>query len=76
MANSHIIESAGDIENLERYFGTLHVSVHTLFMAISGGLTWIDCTVALHSISWVWKYVFSSYIAFSVFAAPRFFLYI
>eukprot|EP00435_Cladocopium_sp_Y103_P065382 s625_g27.t1 len=44
------------------------VSVHTLFMSISGGLTWMDATMALAQISWIWVYVFSCYIAFSVFA--------
>eukprot|EP00913_Durusdinium_trenchii_P022683 g21303.t1 len=72
ISNNHIIESgtpeAESIIKLEKYFGTLHDSVHTLFMSISGGLTWMDATMALAAVSWVWKYVFSCYIAFSVFA--------
>ena len=70
IVNSHILENEGleYAADLERYFGTLHVSVHTLFMSISGGLTWRDASGALANISWLWVYVFSSYIAFSCFA--------
>lgn len=69
VSNNHIIEGGtDDIAKLESYFGSLHVSVHTLFMSISGGLTWMDATLALAQISWIWVYVFSCYIAFSVFA--------
>ena len=66
MLENEGVESAGE---LEKYFGTLHISVHTLFMSISGGLTWKDASGALAEISWLWVYVFTSYIAFSCFAA-------
>jgi len=74
VSNNHIVEGGAaesakdEIARLETYFGSLHVSVHTLFMSISGGLTWMDATLALAQISWIWVYVFSCYIAFSVFA--------
>ena len=70
IANNYIIEggAADATAKLQTYFGSLHVSVHTLFMSISGGLTWIDATMALSEISWIWVYVFSCYIAFSLFA--------
>ncbi|CAK9110208.1 unnamed protein product [Durusdinium trenchii] len=34
----------------------------------------MDATMALAAVSWVWKYVFSCYIAFSVFAVPWYFV--
>ncbi|CAE6911260.1 putative tubulin--tyrosine ligase C12B10.04 [Symbiodinium microadriaticum] len=70
IVNNHILEtdSVETIGDLEKYFGTLHISVQTLFMSISGGLTWQDASGALSNISWLWVYVFTSYVAFSCFA--------
>ena len=70
IVNNHMLENEGSVNNedLEKYFGTLHISIHTLFMSISGGLTWKDASGALSNISWLWVYVFSSYVAFSCFA--------
>ena len=70
IVNNHILEtdSVEITGDLEKYFGTLHISVQTLFMSISGGLTWQDASGALSNISWLWVYVFTSYVAFSCFA--------
>lgn len=53
---------------LARLFGDLQLSIHTLFMSIAGGLSWVEATNALQRISWCWVYLFCSYVAFSLFA--------
>eukprot|EP00930_Biecheleria_cincta_P096316 TRINITY_DN88189_c0_g1_i1.p1 TRINITY_DN88189_c0_g1~~TRINITY_DN88189_c0_g1_i1.p1 ORF type:complete len:614 (-),score=100.91 TRINITY_DN88189_c0_g1_i1:42-1883(-) len=58
--------SPGDI--LKERFGGLHSSMHTLFRAISGGLTWTDTADALVAVDWIWSYLFTFYITFCCFA--------
>mmetsp|Transcript_13108 Transcript_13108/g.31267 ORF Transcript_13108/g.31267 Transcript_13108/m.31267 type:complete len:532 (-) Transcript_13108:301-1896(-) len=57
-----------DDETLQNYFGTLQYSSLTLFMSISGGLSWFDAVQPLQKISWLWVYVFCCYVAFCLFA--------
>lgn len=59
-------DSAGSI--LHQRFGGLHNSMHTLFRAISGGLTWTDTADALVAVNWIWSYLFTFYITFCCFA--------
>jgi len=70
VANNYIVDSPGSEANtmLDQYFGNLHASSQTLFMSISGGLTWVEAARALNHISLVWVYLFTSYIAFCCFA--------
>eukprot|EP00439_Symbiodinium_sp_Y106_P048110 s4526_g6.t1 len=49
-------------------FGTLQSSSLTLFMSISGGLSWFDAVHPLKRIGWLWVYVYCVYIAFCLFA--------
>ena len=55
-------------DDLQLFFGTLQASSLTLFMAITGGLSWFEATQPLKRISWLWVYVFCVYIAFCLFA--------
>ena len=56
------------VESLRSYFGTLQSSSLTLFMSISGGLSWFEATQPLKKISWLWVYVFCIHVAFCLFA--------
>ncbi|CAE7623527.1 CACNA1B [Symbiodinium sp. CCMP2592] len=53
---------------LLRLFGDLRQTIHTLFMSIAGGLSWVEATNALETIGWTWVYVFTCYVAFCLFA--------
>ncbi|CAJ1419502.1 unnamed protein product [Effrenium voratum] len=56
-------------KNLKFHFGTVLVSMHTLFRAISGGLEWRHAVMALeNSLGWGWSSLFTLYIAFCCFA--------
>jgi len=55
-------------ELLQRRFGSLDLSMHTLFAAITGGLTWVEVSDALAVVSPIWQLLFEVYIAFSLFA--------
>jgi len=50
------------------YFGSLHLSMHTLFRSVTGGLDWGEMADLLVHIDWAWGYFFTGYIAFSYFA--------
>ena len=49
-------------------FGSLHLAMHTLFRSITGGLDWAVYAKALAEVNWLWTYLFTAFIAFSVFA--------
>ncbi|CAJ1329781.1 unnamed protein product, partial [Effrenium voratum] len=53
---------------LEKYFGTLYLSMITLFRSISNGLTWHEAADALMPMGMVWVQVFHFYVAFCSFA--------
>eukprot|EP00931_Biecheleriopsis_adriatica_P115888 TRINITY_DN91639_c0_g1_i1.p1 TRINITY_DN91639_c0_g1~~TRINITY_DN91639_c0_g1_i1.p1 ORF type:complete len:704 (-),score=133.74 TRINITY_DN91639_c0_g1_i1:57-2168(-) len=55
-------------EALKLYFGSLHVSMHTLFASISGGIDWGKALRVLIQIDWTFAYIFEAYIAFVCFA--------
>ena len=44
-------------------FGTLQVSTLTLFMSITGGLSWVEATDLLVNIGWLWVYAFCSFVS-------------
>ncbi|CAE7345352.1 Sodium channel protein 60E [Symbiodinium microadriaticum] len=50
------------------YFGSLHLSMHTLFRSVTGGLDWGEMADHLIEIDWVWGYFFTGFVAFSYFA--------
>ncbi|CAE7225378.1 Scn11a, partial [Symbiodinium natans] len=51
-----------------KYFSTLPRTMLTLFMAISGGVSWEEVAAPLEAISMVWLFVFLFYVAFTYFA--------
>ena len=51
MVNSRGFHGKIRVKSLEIPISHPQVSVHTLFMSISGGLTWMDATLALAQIS-------------------------
>ncbi|CAE7486069.1 CAC [Symbiodinium natans] len=58
----------GDVAALQTFFGSLQLSMLTLFAAISGGLEWRHAMSPLSVVGWVWAALFILYIAFCIFA--------
>eukprot|EP00435_Cladocopium_sp_Y103_P075416 s15_g57.t1 len=54
--------------DLKTYFGDLHMSMHTLFRSVSGGIDWGMVAHTLEEVHWIWMYLFSLYVAFCMFA--------
>lgn len=51
------------MEGLKMRFGNLQVSTLTLFMSITGGLSWVEATDLLMNIGWLWVYAFCSFVS-------------
>eukprot|EP00930_Biecheleria_cincta_P015297 TRINITY_DN12805_c0_g1_i2.p1 TRINITY_DN12805_c0_g1~~TRINITY_DN12805_c0_g1_i2.p1 ORF type:complete len:604 (-),score=90.82 TRINITY_DN12805_c0_g1_i2:30-1790(-) len=66
--NFTYVEAAREFANPNKYFGTLHTSLHTLFRSISGGISWTEAVESLVPVGMVWVYLFSVYIGFVYFA--------
>ncbi|CAE7733383.1 SCN11A, partial [Symbiodinium pilosum] len=66
--NATVIPDDSTDELLFNHFGSLHLSMHTLFRSITGGLDWSNVAEALAPLNWIWVYLFSAYIAFCLFA--------
>jgi len=49
-------------------FGSLELSMHTLYASITGGFTWVEARDAFGEISFIWGILFEGYIAFCLFA--------
>lgn len=60
--------NATELEALKVYFGSILMTIYTLFKAISGGGDWQDYSDPLFKISPVMGFFFCFYIAFAVFA--------
>lgn len=55
--------------DLQSHFGSVQISMHTLFRAICGGLEWRHAANSLdRSIGWGWSQLFTCYMAFCCFA--------
>eukprot|EP00931_Biecheleriopsis_adriatica_P114866 TRINITY_DN9074_c0_g1_i8.p1 TRINITY_DN9074_c0_g1~~TRINITY_DN9074_c0_g1_i8.p1 ORF type:complete len:722 (+),score=134.13 TRINITY_DN9074_c0_g1_i8:28-2166(+) len=54
-------------EDLEKLYGSLPRTIHTLFRSISGGMDWGDALSPLEAVSPIMEYLFSGYIFFTVF---------
>jgi len=50
---------------LRKYFGSLWISIATLFKSITGGMDWQHSSEALGSVHQLWALLFVAYIAFS-----------
>jgi len=55
-------------EFIERYYGTLARSVYTLFLCITGGVSWEIVAEPLAQVHWAWLQLLLVYIAFTYFA--------
>ena len=51
-----------------RFFGTLGLSVQTLFRSISGGIDWAEAAEALRPLGELWVQLFQFYVGFYTFA--------
>ena len=52
----------------EEYFGNLGLTMLSLFMSISGGVSWENVISPLKEVSLVWVVVYLFYISFTYFA--------
>lgn len=57
-----------DLEELDRYYGSVGRSVYTLFMSITNGVDWQNAVAPLQSLHWLFVGFFVVYIAFTYFA--------
>lgn len=57
-----------DAELLEYHWGSLGDAILTLYMSISGGVSWFEVMRPLREVSSVWMFVFLAYISFTYFA--------
>jgi len=64
----HGAEASQASKDLMVYFDTLSSAVLTLYMAMSGGLDWIDVWRALRPLPWEYGFAFLAFIAFSILA--------
>ncbi|CAK9079090.1 Sodium channel protein type 11 subunit alpha (NaN) (Sensory neuron sodium channel 2) (Sodium channel protein type XI subunit alpha) (Voltage-gated sodium channel subunit alpha Nav1.9) [Durusdinium trenchii] len=64
---NYFLEHASD-GDLEEYFGSLYLSIRTLFRSISNGVTWGHAADSLEQIGMEWVQVFHLYVAFCSFA--------
>lgn len=60
--------SDDEVPGLRENFGTIPLSVYSLFMSITGGIDWHIVAQPLSDLSWIWLVFFIAYIAFSQFA--------
>mmetsp|Transcript_8307 Transcript_8307/g.19538 ORF Transcript_8307/g.19538 Transcript_8307/m.19538 type:complete len:644 (-) Transcript_8307:194-2125(-) len=67
---AYIVDNPSSTLNAELTpnWGNLHISMHTLFRAVSGGSDWGGIAASLGDVHWAWLYLFSAYIAFCMFA--------
>jgi len=54
--------------NVIYYFGSLTKTIYTLFMAMTGGVSWGEPADASQAYGWVYFCVFTSYIFFAIFS--------
>lgn len=71
--STHLNDSGGptveaDIERLRLYFGSLPMTMLTLFMSVSGGVDWWDVADTLLSISVLYVVLFLVFVIFTVLA--------
>ena len=57
------VEQIAELKDSERYFGSLQVTMLSLFMSIAGGVSWEAVITPLTFISPVWASLFLFYIS-------------
>mmetsp|Transcript_778 Transcript_778/g.1443 ORF Transcript_778/g.1443 Transcript_778/m.1443 type:complete len:639 (+) Transcript_778:127-2043(+) len=62
------VDSARSLVSSHEIFGTLFLSMSTLYQSISGGMDWSDAYHPLLDLGWPWGAFFMSYVAFCYFA--------
>jgi len=55
-------------EKVTKYYGRLGVSLYSLFLAVSGGISWGEVAMPLWTIHWSYMALFLMFISFSLFA--------
>ncbi|CAJ1365402.1 unnamed protein product [Effrenium voratum] len=59
---------ADELEYAQKYFSSLPVTMLSLFMSISGGVSWEELVSPLQAISVLWVFVLLFYVSFTYFA--------
>jgi len=57
-----------DLQNAQRYYGSLSVTMFSLFMSVTDGVSWENVSAPLGAISFVWMGLFLFYVSFTYFA--------
>jgi hypothetical protein len=65
-ANMESVLTDAEYSVLQSYFGSLHQTLYTLYLSITGGVDWGDAADPLFGLTWVLGGFFGVYIAFSV----------
>jgi voltage-gated sodium channel len=67
-ATQHLVVETYEIVGLSKYYGTLYLSVYTLFKTITNGMDWEYAVEPLTELGGFWAFLFNVYIAFTYFA--------
>lgn len=68
-SGGHIPPTILTDSDLQSHFGSVQISMHTLFRAICGGLEWRHAANSLdRTLGWGWSQLFTCYMAFCCFA--------
>eukprot|EP00747_Dinoflagellata_sp_TGD_P011397 gnl/TRDRNA2_/TRDRNA2_120717_c2_seq2.p1 gnl/TRDRNA2_/TRDRNA2_120717_c2~~gnl/TRDRNA2_/TRDRNA2_120717_c2_seq2.p1 ORF type:complete len:389 (-),score=80.16 gnl/TRDRNA2_/TRDRNA2_120717_c2_seq2:241-1407(-) len=63
------LESGPSMDQLrQEYYGSLALSMYSLFQSITGGIDWNELAAPLADMNWVWGLIFCGWIAFMVLA--------
>lgn len=63
MADPYVSMPPEALEKADAYFGSLWLSMLSLFMSIAGGVSWIELLQPLKAVSPLWVAVFLFYIS-------------
>merc|ERR1712216_102594 len=53
---------------LQQYWGTLPRGMFSLFLSVSGGISWVEVITPLHDLGWNWVLAFILYVVMTVFS--------
>ncbi|CAJ1404753.1 unnamed protein product [Effrenium voratum] len=60
--------SQRELDNSQRYYGSMMQTMLSLFMSITSGVSWEEVLAPLQAISMAWVFIFLFYISFAYFA--------
>jgi len=67
-SHDFVSEKGKDTIGITTYFGSVPLSIYTLFRAVSSGLNWGEVMKPILSMGWSWTLLFLAFISFTYFA--------